>query len=81
MCLTGLLSMQNERKLRVIEDTFVRKDINLESNGSGGGGEAFFCDKSLERSVEILIRSGVFLSRLSPSRCPRFAKEHTSGYE
>lgn len=34
--------MQNERKLRVIEDTFVRKDINLESNGGGEEGKLFF---------------------------------------
>lgn len=76
VCLTGLLSMQNERKLRVIEDTFVWKDINLESNGGGG---SFFVINHWNVQWKFLL--GVaFLSRLSPG-CPRFAKEHTSGYE
>lgn len=56
VCLTGLLSMQNERKLRVIEDIPLYERTSIWNRTEGG---SFFCDKSLERSAEILIRSGV----------------------
>lgn len=43
MCLTGLLSMQNERKLRVIEDIplYERTSISNRTEEGGGEGEAF----------------------------------------
>lgn len=59
MCLTGLLSMQNERKLRVIEDIPLYERTSISNRTEEGGGGKLFCDKSLERSAEILIRSGV----------------------
>lgn len=43
MCLTGLLSMQNERKLRVIEDIplYERTSISNRTEEGGGGGSFF----------------------------------------